>query len=81
MTCTNCGNDTDQLVTNVVDGSERCFRCHAGPDIYMLRHVRVELKDGRVVDRVVWAENNVKAFEIIGWSREVYCMLARPLPN
>jgi hypothetical protein len=80
MICTQCGNGAE-VVMNVVDGSKRCFRCHAGPDCMMLRHVQVEFKDGRKEDRLVWALNNKQAFLVIGWTRDIYCMLARPLPN
>jgi hypothetical protein len=81
MICRQCGNDAEQMVTSVVDGTQRCFSCHAGPDIYMLRQVQIEFRNGKIEDRVVWAENNRTAFEAVGWTREVASMMARPLPN
>jgi hypothetical protein len=82
FTCERCGNESETLVNDIKDGSQGCWPCVAGPDQMMLRRVCITFEDGRVETRFVHAENNLRAFDMVGGVRRgVIKMIADPMPN
>jgi hypothetical protein len=81
FTCERCGDETEMVVNDTSDGSHGCWSCIAGADQMMLRRVCTTFEDGRVETRFVHAENNLRAFDMVGVRRGVIKMIADPMPN
>jgi hypothetical protein len=77
--CASCGEETETLITNVVNWASQCPRCCWGEDQMMLRRVMLTTATGTEV-HFVRAVNNGEAFRML-WREDVSEGLCWPLAN